>query len=84
MLTRLAFIVFIASLTACIDERPVLTEEQALACGFEDRPRSVEQCECVGARLEIDPGDGSASCDSDETTLGRVPFGIEGAVCCLD
>jgi hypothetical protein len=84
MQTRLAFIAFIVSSAACLDERPVLSREQALACGFEDRPRSVEQCVCVGARVEGDPGDGSASCDADETPLGGVPFGIEGAVCCLE
>jgi hypothetical protein len=84
MLTRLAFLAFIASTAACIDDQPTLSREQALACGFEDRPRSVDQCDCVGAHLVIDPGDGSASCDPGEATLGRVPFGIEGAMCCLD
>jgi hypothetical protein len=82
MRTRLALHGFIVSLTACSDD--VLTREEALACGFEKHPSTVEQCVCVGARVEGDPGDGSASCDAGEVTFGSVPFGIEGAVCCLD
>jgi hypothetical protein len=82
MLNRLALLGFVVWLSACTDQ--VLTREDKLACGFEKHPSTVEQCVCVGARVEGDPGDGSASCDLGEQTLGRVPFGIEGAVCCLD
>jgi hypothetical protein len=70
-------------LFACGDS-PLVSTEDALACGFTEKPANVEQCLCIGGNVNEDPGDGSAHCNVDEIVLARIPFEIEGAVCCLE
>ncbi len=44
---------------------------------------SPEDCEAKGGYVKGDIGDGKVACAEDETQLGRVAQGIEGAVCCV-
>lgn len=60
------------------------SEETPAAGGecAEHAAASPEHCECQGGFVRGDIGDGKVKCEDDETDLGRVNQGIEGAVCC--
>jgi hypothetical protein len=79
-----ALILSLSILLAACGDSPLVSTEEALACGFAEEPANVEQCLCIGGNVNVDPGDGSARCNIDEILLARIPFGIEGAVCCLE
>lgn len=51
-------------------------------CELRSPPTTPEECTCAGGVIHGDIGDGKVACAPDETELGRIQQGIEGAVCC--
>lgn len=49
-----------------------------------EKPMTPEECTVRGAFVKGDIGDGKVECGPNQTYLGRVSQGIEGAVCCAD
>ena len=74
----------VALMAACGSKSPPPTEPAPTGGGTPvEAAMTPDECTARGAVVKGDIGDGKVACDPNQTFLGRVSQGIEGAVCCL-